>query len=268
MTDGNQRTAAQEDRNFDDAVEHFERKIGDAPKGLVRQAVLHRHLEETLPALGGDVPLQVLDAGCGPGQSGRWLAARGHAVVFNDLSGRMLERCRERLAEDCPDCSARFVPGPAQDLTASFAQGFDLVCFHAVLEWLAEPQAGLEAVCRLVRPGGHLSLSFYNRDALMFRNLVRGNWRKVESGRFSGHPGGLTPYHPLDIDTVQAWLEEQGLQVIGVAGLRVLHDYLPAELRDDRPLEELIRIEWKYCRHPAWMRLGRYLHLIARKTRR
>ena len=256
------------DRNFDDVVEQFEHKISDAPKGRLRQAVLHRHLAEWLPAIDGDRPMDILDAGCGPGQSGRWLARKGHRVVFNDLSTQMLERCRERLARDCPDCRAEFLPGPVQELPARWSEGFDLVCFHAVLEWLADPRAGLRAAGELIRPGGHLSLSFYNRDALMFRNLIRGNWRKVESGRFAGHPGGLTPAHPLDLDTVGEWLRQQGLEPLGIAGLRVFHDYLPPEVRDDRPLDELIRIEWKYARHPAWMRLGRYLHLIAKKTAR
>ncbi len=54
---------------------------------------------------------------------------------------------------------------------------FDLVLCHAVLEWLAQPQQALHKLFGLIRPGGHLSLMFYNRDALIFRNLIRGNWR-------------------------------------------------------------------------------------------
>ena len=44
---------------------------------------------------------------------------------------------------------------------------------HAVLEWLAEPHAILPVLHQLCAPGGWLSLAFYNRDALIYRNLLR-----------------------------------------------------------------------------------------------
>jgi len=47
-----------------------------------------------------------------------------------------------------------------------------------------------------------------------------------------------------------------------LAGIRVIHDYLPPEVRQGRDLDETIRIEKKFSRHPLYARLGRYLHLM------
>jgi S-adenosylmethionine-dependent methyltransferase len=48
------------------------------------------------------------------------------------------------------------------------------------------------------RPGGWLSLAFYNRDALVYRNLLKGHFRKLRSNRLAGEKQSLTPQKPLD----------------------------------------------------------------------
>ncbi|MFX6209449.1 methyltransferase domain-containing protein, partial [Acinetobacter baumannii] len=70
---------------------------------------------------------------------------------------------------------------------------YDLVLCHAVLEWLAEPHAILPVLHQLCAPGGWLSLAFYNRDALIYRNLLKGHFRKLRKERFAGEGQSLTP---------------------------------------------------------------------------
>ncbi len=251
------------DRNFDDLVDRFAQKIHGSAKGQIREALIQRHLDTCLPQLEQTRPLRVLDTGCGLGQSGLWLARRGHQVDFNDLSRQMLERTRQTLVSEGLEASSNILPGPLQQIAHEREEGYDLVLCHAVLEWLAEPHSAIRPLARLLKPGGHLSLAFYNRDALIFRNLIRGNWRQAESGQFSGYPGGFTPQNPLTLQQIETWLAEERLSAQSRAGLRVIHDYLPQDMRQQRPLDELIRIEWKYARHPAYLQLGRYVHVIA-----
>ncbi|GAV19597.1 S-adenosylmethionine-dependent methyltransferase [Mariprofundus micogutta] len=252
----------QSDRNFDDLSERFARNIYGSAKGEVRLAIVWEHLLQTLPQLSEGKPLRILDAGCGLGQMGLKLAEMGHEVVLSDLSEKMLEETRTLFKEKRPELEPVMIHASVQNLDSEMHGQFDLILFHAVLEWLAEPKQTLQHLLRFIRPDGFLSLMFYNRDALVFRNLIRGNWRKAESDKLQGEEGGLTPYYPLTLEEVQGWLMEWDCPVLSRAGVRVVFDYMDRKMREARDVEEVVRIEMKYARKEPYLHMGRYLHLI------
>lgn len=253
------------DRNFDDLSERFARNIYGSAKGEIRLAIIWQHLLKTLPQLSGNKLLRILDAGCGFGQLDLRLASLGHTLVLNDLSEKMLFEARKAFSQQQPKAEIEFLHLPVQSLSAEKLGQFDLVLFHAVLEWLARPRRTLQNLLNLIKPGGHLSLLFYNRDALIFRNLMRGNWRKVESGSLQGDVGGLTPYFPLSLQEVNSWLQKWHMPVLSQAGVRVIYDYMDKQLRDSRSLEEIVRLELQYACQEPYLNLGRYLHIVAEK---
>ncbi|WP_251268784.1 methyltransferase, partial [Enterobacter hormaechei] len=67
-----------------------------------------------------------------------------------------------------------FVQCAAQDIEQHLESPVDLILFHAVLEWIAEPQAMLRTLWSMLRPGGALSLMFYNANGLLMHNMVAG----------------------------------------------------------------------------------------------
>jgi S-adenosylmethionine-dependent methyltransferase len=142
---------------------------------------------------------------------------------------------------------------------------FDLVVFHAVLEWLADPESGLQQVMTKVHKGGYISLMFYNKHAVIMKNLLKGNFHKVLSNDFVGLKGGLTPISPLDPDDVYSWLASSGFSVISKTGIRVVHDYLSKDLQASRSYEDILHMEKLLCRKEPYLSLGRYIHIIARK---
>lgn len=253
------------DRNFDDLYERFARNIYGSAKGELRMATIWPHLLETLPELTAGKPLRILDAGCGLGQMGLKLAELGHELVLADLSATMVQSAQSAFAEALPTASVSFIHGPVQSLSVEEHGQFDLVLFHAVLEWLAEPKTTLQQLLQLIRPHGGLSLLFYNRDALIFRNLIRGNWRKAESEQQGGGGGGLTPYHPHSLAEVQGWMADWQFDVLSRAGVRVIHDYMEPRVHGMRTGEKMVRMELKYARQEPFLYMGRYLHLIARR---
>jgi len=253
------------DRNFDDLAERFARNIYGSAKGEIRLAVVWNHLITRLPQLQQGPPLRILDAGCGFAQLGLRLAQLGHEVVLSDVSQKMLAGAKAQAATLQLENNIQFIQAPVQALSTDELGQFDLILFHAVLEWLVQPRATLCQVLDLLKPQGHLSLMFYNRDALIFHNLKRGNWRKVESGELQGEEGGLTPYHPLSLGEVEGWLAEWGMAIEGRAGVRVVYDYMTRAMRDARPLEDMVRLELLYAEREPYLRMGRYLHLLAKK---
>ncbi|MBI3772573.1 MAG: methyltransferase domain-containing protein [Gammaproteobacteria bacterium] len=252
-----------QDRNFDDLSHRFKRKIYDSPKGVIRLEVVWEDLLESLPELQGP-PLRILDAGAGMGQIALRLAKLGHEVVLCDHSTEMLQLAKQCFTKELPSANIQFIHAPVQQLHEHIEGQFDLVLFHAVLEWLAEPETTLHTVMRYCRPGAALSLLFYNRHALAYLNLIKGNLRKVAAGEFQGNPHSLTPTHPLDPDEVRRWVEQSGMTIIRKSGVRFFHDMMWPDAREKCSLENIVLLERQLARQEPFASLGRYVHLLAR----
>lgn len=251
------------DRYFDQLGAHFARKIYAGPKGAIRLAVLTRDLEEWLPEVAAAArPLRVLDVGAGLGHLSEWLLQRGHSVTVTEPAEEMLSAARERLQPLPlqPGQSLQFMPLPLQELPTR-GERYDLVICHAVLEWLADPAAALLCLRQLVNQGGAVSLAFYNRDALIYKNLIKGQFRKLQRNQLAGEgKRSLTPQQPLDPREVYAWIAEADFHCREQTGVRVFHDYMHEPFKSAADAQEVIEQELLYSRHPAYRHLGRYLH--------
>jgi len=262
------------DRNFDDLAHRFRRNVYDQLKGDIRLAVLRRDLAESVPYLAGLAgekavveSARILDAGGGQGQLAVMLAALGHEVDLCDISGEMLALARQVAAESGVS-GLSLHHESIQDFIDRQVAGYDLVVCHAVLEWVAEPETLLARLVRVLKPGGHLSLTFYNINSIKMKNLLRANFGKVLAGRFTGHRGSLTPTHPRETTQVMAWMKEFELELLCHSGIRCFHDYiLDQGLRTSRADQQL-ELELRLSREEPFRSLGRYIHLLYRKDYR
>jgi S-adenosylmethionine-dependent methyltransferase len=246
-----------QDRHFDELAVRFAEKIYGGTKGAVRLAVLQADLEEAMPPRA----LRVLDIGAGLGHMSLWLAGQGHDVTLAEPAAPMLAGAQQRFA--AAGLQARFLQAPWQELDAQLQVPFDLVICHAVLEWLAEPAAILPVLRRMTSDEGMLSLAFYNKDALIYRNLLKGHFRKLRKERYSGEGQSLTPQNPLDPRELRKQLASDWV-VEAESGIRVFHDYMPVDFQAKASAEDLLEMEVAHRRHPTFAGLGRYLHWICR----
>lgn len=255
-----------QDRNFDDLAEQFAERVYGGAKGRIRLHLLERDLREALPGLYDPAGprLTILDAGGGEGRFSRSLARLGHRVALWDLSAEMVRRAQAAVEAEGLGQWMSCQQGAVQDLPP---RTYDLVLFHAVLEWVVDPQAVLQQVMAQVRPGGTLSLMFYNRHSTIFRSVLRGFLHKVLSGDIRGKGKGLTPISPLEPDTVMDWLWAAGFQVQVRTGIRVFHDYLHHDVRRKVDEEALLALEEEYCRREPYRSLARYYHVVAQRPR-
>jgi len=248
------------DRNFDPLITKFEQKVYGTVKGSWRLQCL----QQDLAGLQQHPPLEIWDAGCGLGQMAAWFATAGHHVTLSDLSKKMVQRASENFAEQ--NLSAEFFVGSVQNLAPQLPP-FDLVLFHAVLEWLAEPEATFKQVMAKVKPGGYLSVLFYNRNAIVYTNVLKGSWRwqHILDDGYIGKGKKLTPPHPHYPETVKEWLTQAGFECQVQTGIRVFHDYLTHEVLADSDQTELMALEARFCRQPTYRDMGRYIHILAYK---
>jgi tRNA 5-carboxymethoxyuridine methyltransferase len=252
--------AIQQDRNFDNLVDNFEQRIYQSNKGDWRLQLL----KEDLALLHQQHPLSIWDAGCGFAQVGLWFAEAGHQVTLCDISEKMLERAKTAFIR--AGITADFHHSPAQTLAQQLPP-FDLVLFHAVVEWLAEPIASLLKVADRVKPNGYLSLLFYNRNAMVYSNTLKGGWRlqNLLDDSYIGQGKKLTPPNPQYPHALIQSLDQAGFSIERHTGIRVFHDYLTADALQKTAEEELFQLEYRYCRLPTYRDMGRYVHLLCKR---
>jgi len=250
---------------FDGLADRFARKIYGSKKGDLRLTLLWEDMLRHIPPLSSQTGLAVLDAGGGLGQMSIKLANQGHPVLLCEPSGDMLTKARTAIADSTPvDCAITLLQCPLQVLPAQYPdRQFDIVICHAVLEWLAEPLPTLGLLLPMVKPGGYLSLAFYNVESIVWKNLLKGNFRKVRERRFAGETGSLTPPNPQSAHDVLPWLGSKGFQIRNTSGIRCLSDYLypSANVMPD----DLLQMERELSQREPYKWLGRYIHVIARR---
>lgn len=114
---------------------------------------------------------EVLDAGCGTGEYSLWFASNGARVTGIDLSPASLREASsyaERHGIERVDFEKRSV------LDTGFApQSFDFVYCTGVLHHTPAPFRGFRELHRVLRPGGKLLVSLYNRAGMWTRELRR-----------------------------------------------------------------------------------------------
>ena len=111
---------------------------------------------------------EVLDAGCGTGEYSCWYARRGAEVTGVDLSEPSLKIAshysqREGLT------NIRFEKQSVLQLDFP-DESFDYAYSMGVLHHTPDPYGGFRELCRVVRPGGVIMVSLYNRFGRLRHN--------------------------------------------------------------------------------------------------
>ena len=106
--------------------------------------------------------LNIIEVGCGAARFTPRLVRYG-AVTATDLSDELLARARERTPE------ATFIAGDFMALDFGAAP-FDAAVTFEVLSHVADQEAFIARIARLLRPGGYLMLATQNRPILQRYN--------------------------------------------------------------------------------------------------
>ena len=111
---------------------------------------------------------KVLDAGCGTGEYSCWYARRGADVTGVDLSEPSMKIAADYANREGID-NIRFVKQSVLNLDFPDAS-FDYVYSMGVLHHTPDPYGGFLELCRVLKPGGVLIVSLYNRFGRLHHN--------------------------------------------------------------------------------------------------
>jgi SAM-dependent methyltransferase len=193
----------------------------------------------------------VFEAGCGTGLLLREAAGFARSAVGLDLSRGMLQPARER--------GLRVVQGSLTHVPLPSAS-FDLVYSMKVLAHVPPIQDAVAELARLVRPGGHLLLEFYNPWSLRYLAKRVGGPGHIAAGTTESDV--YTRYDTAA--QARAYLPRE-LEVVGVRGVRVVTP--TSKVFAVAPLGRLFTwAERAACDAPLLRHLGGFLIVIARKN--
>ena len=259
--------AVTEDRNFDDIAHKFAKNIYGSDKGEIRQVIVWQDLEQALAILGANSQtLQVLDAGGGLAQMSQKIAQLGHQVTLCDLSSEMLQLAKQEIESRGLLEQYRLIHSPVQEIAQHMSTQVDLAMFHAVMEWLVDPQSVLQTVLEQVKPNGIASIMFYNHHGLVYKNVVCGNLPHVLEGMPHRKRFKLQPPKGLLPNDVYQWIEDAGFEICGKSGIRCFSDYIGnQQSMGEFQFEDVLALEQQLCRQEPYLSLGRYIHVWAKK---
>jgi SAM-dependent methyltransferase len=152
-----------------------------------------------------------LDVGCGPGHLGVRLGAAGVPVIGIDRDPAMLEHARHRRRKAH---AHRFAVLRADAASLPFRDAsLAGVVATSLCGCLSDASGFLGEAARVLRPGGHLVLTFTNRDSLLLRlNGAIGRVERRIAAR-APDPGRYRLYSGGEID---ALLRRHGLRPDGI----------------------------------------------------
>jgi SAM-dependent methyltransferase len=199
--------------------------VGDL-LGRASRSVYAAMLDQQIP-----IGSRILEVGCGTGQLSAFLSIGGRAVVGVDMTLASLRLAGEfKLDQGLRDCN--FLQADLFELPLK-PESFDLVICKGVLHHTPDPRRGLEAILRMLRPGGYVIAGFYNRIGRIPTSL-----RRIWFQLFRGDPKSvdlvlrtlvrsdekavswyLDQYaHPLEsrhtVDEVLRWFKETDVEFL------------------------------------------------------
>lgn len=250
------------DKNFDPYADRMKKNIYGSLKGKIRLEILLNDLNIFLKE--GQLPLNIFDAGCGAGQCSSVLAQNGHHLTLCDHSANMIADARA-VFQDKGISNADFIQAPVQDHAAQNPAPYDVILCHAVLEWVEDPREMLNHLNRMLKPGGYLSLMFFNLNGTIFKTVLRGNFYRKDIGFKFGRTKSLTPTNPLVPQTVYGWMDDLKFQILEKSGIRIFYDHCERPVRDNLDEAQVLECERSFSKSEPFLSMARYIHVLCQK---
>ena len=124
---------------------------------------LKEHQEKT-----PNVPLSILDLGCGGGLLSNTLSLAGYQVTGVDLSLRSLAQAKQKDTTQ----SVHYLQGDVRSLPLE-KESFDVVCAMDLLEHVEDPAQVILEASRVLKPGGLFFFHTFNRTLLSYFLVIK-----------------------------------------------------------------------------------------------
>ena len=241
----------------------------ETPEGRLRADLAFANLQEFLPASAGVNSLRALDLGCGTGAAAVRLARLGIHVTLLDSSATMLALAERTIVEAGVSDKTTVQRGDAAQLWDIFQpESFDIILCHNLLEYVDDPGAVLRGAVRVMRDSSAILSVLVRNQAgevlkavLQTGDLAAGDHNlTAEWGQESLYGGRVRLFTSEALESI---LKDASLTINARRGVRVIADYLPAQISRSAEYERIFALESKLGKRPEFFGVARYMHCLA-----
>jgi len=241
----------------------------ETPEGRLRADLAFANLQEFLPASAGVNSLRALDLGCGTGAAAVRLVRLGIHVTLLDSSAAILALAERTIVEAGVSDKITVKRGDAAQLADIFQTGsFDIILCHNLLEYVDDPGAVLRGAVRVMRDSSAiLSVLVRNQAGEVLKAVLQtGDLAAaehnltVEWGQESLYGGRVRLFTS---EALEAILKDASLTINARRGVRVIADYLPAQISRSAEYERIFALERKLGKRREFFGVARYMHCLA-----
>lgn len=240
----------------------------ETPEGRLRGDLTFANLQDFLPAPSRTDSLCALDLGCGTGTAGIRLARLGIHVTLLDSSPTMLDLAKRTISE-AGVSNITVTHGDAVRVADIFQrESFDIILCHSILEFVDDPGAILRGAVRLMRDSSAiLSVLVRNQAGEVLKAALQtGDLAAAEQnldkewGEESLYGGKIRLFTS---EFLEAMLQDASAAVTARRGVRVIADYLPAQISRSAEYERIFALERKLGRRSEFFGIARYMQALA-----
>jgi S-adenosylmethionine-dependent methyltransferase len=241
----------------------------ETPEGRLRADLAFANLQEFLPASAGVNSLRALDLGCGTGAAAVRLARLGIHVTLLDSSATMLALAERTMVEAGVSDKITVARGDAAQLADIFqTRSFDIILCHNLLEYVDDPGAVLRGAVRVMRDSSAILSVLVRNQAgevlkavLQMGDLARAEHNlTAEWGQESLYGGRVRLFTS---EALEAILKDASLTINARRGVRVIADYLPAQISRSAEYERIFALERKLGKRREFFGVAHYMHCLA-----
>ena len=216
---------------------------------------------------------RALDVGGGTGPLALRLAALGFEVELLDNSEPMLALARKEAQAKALSGRISFRQADANGLAGLFEpSSFDVVVCHNLLEYMQDPLAVLRTLVQVLKKDAKsmVSLLVRNRYGEVLKAAIKR--RDLELAKAAlcaqtvvdslyGQP--VRVFDPVDVSRM---VEQSGLELLALRGVRVVSDYLDCEALTEDAYQRLLDLELLLGAQPQLAATARYTQIVARAS--
>lgn len=217
-------------------------------------------------------PLRVLDAGGGNGIDSLALARMNHQIDLVDISQQMLNDASVTAALSGVSGRIKTHAIDILSIGKKFPEAeFDIVLCHNVIQFVDDLEPVLDAMLKVLRPGGFLSLITVNQHSSAYQAaFLDGDLDKAYEAldQETQHNSVFDiDIHEFRAGDLSACLEEKGCKIENHYGIRCMYNYWGTnkEKEDIKVYEKLRKLEFELTNREPYKQTARLLQLIARK---